>query len=156
MAARITVRDLGWNRIARDATRTPVVRAKVGIQSPEAEVNRGGITNAGLAAVHEFGSPARGIPERSFMRSTFDENQLVYQKEMDRIAGAMLEGAQLEGEMLLLGEQYRGDVIDKIHSNIPPPLADATVARKGGEATALIDTGQLLNSIRVVVEKGRR
>lgn len=151
----VKVKDRGWNAMARNVARSPKVSARVGIQGPEAEIDRGGgLTNAGLASIHEFGSPARNIPERSFMRSTFDEKQRVYQKELDRIAGAVLGGVRLEGEMLLLGEQYRADVIGRIHSNIPPPLQPATVDRKQGEATALIDTGQMINSIRAVVVKG--
>lgn len=149
--------DRGWRKIASKMARSTAVRAKVGVQAPEAEIDRGGgLTNAGLAAIHEFGSPPSSIPERSFLRSTFDEKQRGYQKELDRIARAGLDGAALEGEMTLLGEQYRADAIDKIRSGIPPPLAPATIARKGGEATPLIDTGQLVNSIRVVVEKGER
>lgn len=156
MAARVQIRDKGWDKIARNAKHPPV-RATVGIQGPEAAAERGsGLTNAGLAAIHEFGSPSRSIPERSFLRSTFDEKVKGYEKELDRIAGAQIDGAQLSGEMRLLGEQYRADVIDKIRSGIPPPLADATVARKGGETTPLIDTGQLLNSISVVVKEGER
>jgi len=156
MATKVRVVDRGWRKIADNMKRTPQVKAKVGIQGPEAETDRGGITNAGLASIHEFGSPARGIPERSFMRSTFDDKQKNYQKELDRIAGSALDGAELEGEMLLLGEQYRADVIDKIRSGIPPPLSEITIARKGGEATPLIDTGQLLGSISVVIDKGNR
>jgi len=156
MARDVRVVDRGWRKLVDNMKRTPQVKVRVGIQGPEAETDRGGITNAGLASVHEFGSPARGIPERSFMRSTFDEKQKGYQKELDRIAGASLDGAELEGEMLLLGEQYRSDVIDKIRSGIPPALSEITIARKGGEATPLIDTGQLLSSISVVVDKGKR
>jgi hypothetical protein len=154
---RVKVIDRGWNRLVKNLVRSPNVRSKVGVQGSEAEVARtGGLTNAGLAAVHEFGSPARGIPERSFLRSTFDEKQKGYQKELDRIAGMVLDGAALEGEMRLLGETYRSDIIGKIHSSIPPPLSPETIERKGGESTPLIDTGQLLNSISVVIEKGSR
>lgn len=32
-------------------------------------------SRAGIALVHEMGSPSRGIPERSFIRSTTNENK---------------------------------------------------------------------------------
>ena len=32
-------------------------------------------SRAEVAAVHEFGSPSKNIPERSFMRSAFNENK---------------------------------------------------------------------------------
>jgi hypothetical protein len=44
----------------------------------------------------------------------------------------------------------------RIAEGIPPPLAEATIARKGGgKTTPLINTGQLRNSIGYKVEGGR-
>lgn len=157
MKSKIHVKDTGWNRIKRGAVKLPPMRARVGIQGVEAEQERGpGLTNAGLAAVHEFGSPTQGIPERSFMRSAFDENTKRYQQELDALAKVALDGGNVEGDLLVLGETVRADMIEKIRSSIPPPLQEATVARKKGEETPLIDTGQLMGSIRAVVEKGKK
>jgi hypothetical protein len=155
MAAKVQIRDTGLRSFLRRARGFSGMKAMVGIQGPAATAARSdGLTNVELASIHEFGAPKAGVPQRSFLRSTFDENRRLYEKELERIAGASLSGAEIEGELRLLGEQYRSDVIDKIHSNIPPPLSDATIARKGGEATALINTRQMLGSISVVVRKG--
>ena len=146
--------DRGFKRIKRLLTkasrRGPAVG--VGAQAAEAKADHDGITNAELAAVHEFGKG--NAPERSFLRSTFDENLRDYDRELTAIAKRTYDGsASLEGDLLLLGESMRSDVIQKIRSSIPPPLKSATVARKKGETTPLIDTGQLLNAISVQVRK---
>lgn len=39
-------------------------------------------SRAQIAKYHEFGAPKAGIPERSFMRSAFDENQKKIKKIM--------------------------------------------------------------------------
>jgi len=157
MGARLRDHDRGWARIRKAFGKMATSRkgpvAQVGIQGDSSR-EEGGETNAMIAAVHEFGSPTRSIPQRSFLRSTFDEHQRAYQRELDGIARRALDGAKLTGELLLLGEQYRSDVLDKINEGIPPALQDATIERKKGETTPLIDTGQLRNAIRVVVVEG--
>jgi len=130
--------------------------ALVGVQGEKgAEARDEGLTNAGLATIHEFGASNNRPPERSFLRSTFDENQQDYQKELDQIGKDFFDGKlsppRVDGELLLLGEKYRGDIIEKIRSGIPPPLAESTIEEKGGEETPLIRTGQLWNSITAIV-----
>lgn len=138
--------------MTRNVLREPVVEARVGIQGAEAETEReGGVTNALIGATHEFGAPEVGVPERSHFRSTFDENQQRYQRQLDRAATEMLDGVPLRRAVRVLGEEYRADVIETIRSGIAPQLAPSTVAKKGGEATPLLDTMQYLNSIRAVV-----
>src|SRR5262245_44048037 len=106
MTTGVTDIDRGWRRLVSGLRKSRRVEARVGVQAPEAEADHGeGLTNADLAAIHEFGAPAAHIPERSFLRSTFDENQRAYQQEADRIAGAVLDGNAAEGEVLLLGER---------------------------------------------------
>jgi len=130
--------------------------ALVGIQGEKGAEDRGeGLTNAELATIHEFGAKNNRPPERSFLRSTFDENQQEYKKELDQIGKDFFDGklppARVDGELLLLGEEYRSDIIEKIRSGIPPPLAESTIEEKGGEETPLIRTGQLWNSITAIV-----
>lgn len=91
------------------------------------------------------------IPERSFLRSTFDSNLSKYKLKLDKIADRSLDGTSLRGELLLFGESVRSDVLKKIKSGVPPRLAAATVRAKKGEKTQLIATGQLFNSISSVV-----
>ncbi len=152
MAAKSREIDRGWLRIKRNLRRGPEPWAKVGVQGDKAqEAREDGITNVELASTHEYGSPDANVPQRSFIRSTFDEKVGGYKRELDRLGRVALEPAKLRGELRLLGEKYREDIIEKIRSSIPPPLSPLTIARKKGETTALIDTGQLLRSIDVAV-----
>ena len=48
---------------------------KVGVLSKDGSEDRGNITLAGIASVHEFGSADGRIPSRSWMRSTLEEKQ---------------------------------------------------------------------------------
>lgn len=121
------------------------------------------ITTVQLAAIHEFGTldryedkskanpddGKRGVPQRSFLRSNFDDNLSEYEKLIKRGAGKVIDG-DLDPEQLfgLIGAKVTGDTQDKISSNIPPPLTDAAIESKVKESTtALIDTGQLRQAI---------
>jgi hypothetical protein len=147
--------DRGWKKFKRMFRRTKGPAAHVGIQGRDAEApkKKGDVTNVLVASVHEFGSPKSGIPERSFLRSSFDENLRDYDRSMKKAAKRVMTSQQLRGEFRLIGEEYRADVIEKIKSNIPPPLAPETQERKARDGApdkqALVDTGQLLNSIDV-------
>jgi hypothetical protein len=130
-------------------------------------VSKGGARSVGddltlveLAAIHEFGSPAANIPERSFIRRTFYErvpNEL--RVVCGRIAKAITLGAMGARQgMNTLGAWAAAQVKNTItQTDIPPPLASETVNRKGS-SKPLVDTGQMLNAIswEVVDEQVRK
>lgn len=68
-------------------------RVLVGIFRASAEVgeNIKGEEAVNIAAVHEFGSPKRGIPKRSFIRSTFDEKKDEAEKLIESEVGKVLK-----------------------------------------------------------------
>lgn len=111
-------------------------------------------SNAQVAADNEFG--ATGVPERSFMRSTFDEQVNRWFTITKKYHSAVLAGKMDVYQALeKMGVIIKSDIQAKITSNIPPPNSPATIARKGSDRT-LIDTGQLLNSVtQKIVEDGR-
>jgi phage gpG-like protein len=153
MASGVKVIDKGWDKIKKQTTelqKSGGVAASVGIQGSDAGIAReGGLTNVEVGGFQEYGTSR--IPERSFLRSTFDDNQSKYSKGLEKVAKGIFEGGTVKGNLLLLGEQYKGDILKKIKAQIPPPLSEVTIERKRGEATPLIDTGQLWNSISVDV-----
>lgn len=110
-----------------------------------------GIRLSELAAIHEFGAPAANIPERSFLRSTLRDPEV---RNMLRQAGARYASqvrtkAVARREALgKLGAWMVSRVRQSILSGpgIPPPLAPATVVRKGS-SRPLVDTGQLISAI---------
>jgi hypothetical protein len=104
------------------------------------------------------------IPERSFIRSTFDQLRAEYEDRMRDFAGWIYDGkVTAERALGLMGQLVAKDIRQQIRSDIRPPLAAGTMRRKlkktrpgsTGNPVALIDTGQLLNSISyIVVLKG--
>jgi len=111
------------------------------------------LTNAELAAIHEFGAPRANIPERSFLRGTFDAKNREWQKFAEKLLKAIAAGRIDADQALgLLGERAVADVRKTIRNGIAPPLKAATVRRKGS-SKPLIDTGRLLQSISWSIER---
>lgn len=109
------------------------------------------LTIGEIAAIHEFGLGS--VPQRSFLAGWADENP-------DKIKNAILKGAQalVRGSIKdpiqflnAFGAWAVGQVQRRMAQNIPPPLAPATIKRKGS-SVALIDTGQLRSSISFRVD----
>lgn len=152
---RVKIIDHGWNKIKLMAAKLKKGQAiSVGVQGSEAEESRAdntAWTNVKNAAVHEWGRQDGSIKERSFLRSTFDENQKDYQRELDRIGKSAFKEGTVEGNLLLLGEKYKLDILNKMKSGIAPELADSTKARRIGGTTPLIDTKQLMMSLTAVI-----
>ena len=68
--------DRGWRRIKREMVKATISSSvKIGVQSDAGKHKEsdGKTDLVTVAAVNEFGAPKRGIPERSFIRSTADQ-----------------------------------------------------------------------------------
>ncbi len=149
----IRVIDRGWNAIARKLLALSDGRvASVGVQGEQALADHDGLTNAELAAIHEYGTQDGTIPERSFLRSTEADEEDWISGELAKIAKEkVFKGKDPEGSILLMGEGFKAKVIKKIKAGLEPPLADSTVAARGGSDTPLWDTGQLVNALSAEV-----
>lgn len=157
---RVIDRDRGWRATLRGildrAAGKDRLLVAVGIQGDEATADRGdGTTNVEIGTIHEFGAPKASIPMRSFIRAAVDPKASHYRKATRRIELEAFRGAPPEGALLQLGEEARTDIVDRIDSVIAPALKPATVERKQGEATPLIDSGDLKGSISVALRQGR-
>lgn len=97
-------------------------------------------------AVHmEFGT--KHVDERSFIRSSHDENKQELLSFTQDLVGKIYDGAMtVERALDLIGLKMVNNVKKKIRSKIPPPLATSTIERKKSDVP-LIDTGQLLNAV---------
>lgn len=158
MAGKSKVR-VNDNRLRRFTKRlkslTEGITVTVGVQGKEAtEDYEDGPSVAQVARVHEFGYPEGNIPQRSYMRATYDENREKYRRLIVKGSrDTMLGKMKSRQGMFIAGETYRKDIIKRIKSNIPPPLKQATIDRKGS-SVALIDTGMLVAAITTVVKVG--
>lgn len=155
MAVKVKDVDTGWKKAVAAMKDARGYCIKVGLQGEEAEADHGGVTVVELGTIHEYGAPQAGIPSRSFIRATFDEHRKELEQEVTEAVRKGTSGKEghLKGQLLIVGERMRSRVIAKIRAGIPPELKPATVARKGGETTPLIDTGVLIGSLSTVVDK---
>jgi hypothetical protein len=149
--------DRGWG-VLRKAART--VRdgdstVKVGVIGETGRKGAAGdaLNNVELATVHEFGTAT--VPERSFIRSTYeahrDEMVLLMARLVPALYAQKITVQQLLG---LVGAKFAAEIKNTIRASIPPPLSPVTIAEKGS-SLPLVDTGQLINSISWVVEKAK-
>lgn len=157
--SRVEDKDLGLNRIIRTLNKDlDGVVVKVGVQAKDKAVRRGkggSIRNtdqplAVIAAIHEFG--LGDMPQRSFLRSAYDENLPMIDKMIQRVANGALFGLGTNAALNQLGNVVQGMVQRKIVDGPFVPNSAATIKRKKS-SKPLIDTGHLRQSIRYVIER---
>lgn len=118
------------------------------------------ITLLEKAVIHEFGAPTQGIPERSFLRSTFSDEKDSAVKIIGIDANKyLLNGGDSNLPFVNAGRYLQGKIVDKItKGEIKPVLSDETKLARGRKkklgkrlpdesAIPLFDTGQLVNGI---------
>lgn len=157
--SRVEDKDLGLNRIIRTLNKDlDGVVVKVGVQAKDKAVRRGkggSIRNtdqplAVVAAIHEFG--LGDMPQRSFLRSAYDENLPMIDKMIQRVANGAVFGLGTNAALNQLGNVVQGMVQRKIVDGPFVPNSPATIKRKKS-SKPLIDTGHLRQSIRYVIER---
>lgn len=121
---------------------------------PQGKAEADGTPVAMIAAVHEFGSPEHGIPERSFLRAGTRANAPKYVR-LNKVNLVRILRGQLTAEEALsqLGEMAKGDVQQTIRSGDFAPLKQATIDRKGS-SQPLIDSGQMVQSVSYELGEG--
>jgi len=151
MKSRVKDVDKGWKRIKRDMRAAKRRAAKIGVQSSEG-MRDDGISMLTVAAANEFGTSDGHIPERSYIRASFDENSAKYFRGMKRLAQEIFAGQKtVDGALAIMGMQAQADIQKYMTDLQTPPNAPATIAAKGSD-NPLIDTGALRASIRYIVE----
>ena len=146
MASNVTDRDLGLKAFIRQLEVARTVEVAVGIHAGS---TAHGQQIAEYAACNEYGTDS--IPERSFMRSSFDENLIKIQNDMNQQAGLVIAGQSTVRRALgVIGMKHQDRVKRKIGSSIQPANHPETIKRKKSSRT-LIDTGAMLNSVHYVI-----
>jgi hypothetical protein len=158
MAAEIHDTDHGMARLIELAKFLARERlgVKAGILSDEAGIEEGlDASILDIAIFNEFGTVH--IPERPFLRSTFDAKREVFYRLafalMRKVTADKLDAVDM---LALVGERMVAEIKNTITrgAGVPPPNAPSTIERKGS-SRPLVDTGQLLNSITYeVVDTG--
>lgn len=185
--SRVIDKDRGWAAYFKSVSQMKSAYVKVGVLDEGKGGEKHGpddaLTVAQIAAIHEFGTEDGSIPERSFIRSTFDEQRERLTGVAKQLTTRIIAGqATTEQAMNILGSILAAEVKKKIAAGISPPNAESTArakAAKGrtgkffkkpaanlGDALAqvgalaavkpLIDTGRMMNSVTwLVVLDGR-
>ena len=144
-----------WDKMMRRLDKLGRLEITVGVHGKDAQRDDGE-SNVAVAATHEFGAPHRSppIPERSFLRSTFDSQREDILDDMATVADKALQGSSPIREARILGIETAERVRETIRQGISPALRPMTLERrkakgsKGENETPLIDTGQLIQSIQ--------
>lgn len=142
--------DHGWAALVRaiDVAKNGANHVKVGVMGDEMHEGEKA-TMVQVAAIQEFGAPEVPIPERSYVRSTFNENREKYLELLKRGVKALYKDKDpgtLNRALGLVGARMAADMKKKIRTGIDPPLKQGTIDKKGS-SKPLVDTGQLLSSI---------
>lgn len=102
-----------------------------------------------IALFHEVGTIT--IPQRSFIRAWVEANQPAIRDRLRAEMVRVFQGKSTRDQaMARFGAWAVGEVQKNIASNIPPPLAESTIAAKGSDVS-LIDSGALRSAITFVI-----
>ncbi|MDN7820710.1 hypothetical protein [Burkholderia vietnamiensis] len=117
------------------------------------------LSNAEIGYILEHGSPANNIPERPHLVPGVQDARPKFEPQLQKGVEAALDGdlEKVNRSLNRAGLAAQNSVRAKINSNIPPKLADSTLAarRRRGvtRENTLVDTGQYRNAITYVVRK---
>lgn len=87
------------------------------------------------------------IPERSFIRATFDEKSDEIGERAESAVTAIINGADVSKALARTGQYIEGEIKRKIGSGPFTPNSPATI-RKKKSSKPLIDTGHMRQSVR--------
>lgn len=162
------------NRAWKGAIRHPALarirnrdaHVKVGVLSNGAPTAPGKISVVDLAAIHEFGSPAAGIPERSFIRRTFHDRH----GDLVRVIGNLAKKVVAEEITMEIALNQLGAVgaawvkATIVEGRVEPKTTEATDVAKNRRAgkpdnaptTTLVDSGRMMNALSWAVQMERQ
>ena len=109
-----------------------------------------GTSIAQVAAINDFG--ASDIPERPFMRQSFENHEGELQAACDAAQRLVSSGGSAEQALQQIGVVAKGLVQDEIVNGGFAPNAESTIKKKGSEQP-LIDTGTMRQSVNFVVKR---
>lgn len=149
-----------WSKIFNDVKALEKAHVKVGIYGGGDNVGDG-LTLAGLAAVHEFGTEDGRIPERRWLRGGLEFEQAKTKRTMVQITKAVVENKITPEQALnIVGKALSTGIQRYIRSNkIQPPsqkIGAFKIENPDDKVTpvTLIDTGRFVNSITSEVDMG--
>ncbi len=149
--------DLGYDAILQEIEKLSKTTLLVGIQekaktqsqTKNGRTQKPGLSVAEYAAKNEFGT--NKIPQRSFMRTAFDENLATIERVAADQYGKIIDGSiKIEQGLGIIGQVVTALIQRKIQAIQFPPNSPATIAIKGS-SKPLIDFGQMVKSVTYAI-----
>jgi hypothetical protein len=148
--------DHGFNAIVKELRKLekkpyvkigyPEKKASTNAEKETSDDSESFVTVLDVALWHEFGT--NNMPERSFVRASFDQNQKKYEKLNRELLVKIYSGKMtVEKALDILGFTIENDIKAFIRSGEVNPESQRAI-NEGG--TTLDDTGQLINSITFI------
>lgn len=155
-ASKVVDKDYGWSDLMKTFEGLEgEISVVVGVPAT-ADEYKDGANQVLVASVNEFGSDDGRIPERSFLRSTVDENAQEYSALLAKLVGRVVDGKATPNQALdRLGLTVERDVKRKIVDLKEPPNAERTIEQKKS-SNPLIDTGQLRQSVTYEIRREKK
>lgn len=157
MSIKHTVKDRGYSKIFKTIKEinSNLPHVTIGVHEDSGKYDDKDVTVAEVAFWNEYGT--RIAPERSFIRSTVNENRAKYIKKTKELWNKVIKNEMtIEKALNQLGFMIAIDIQNKIKTLNSPPNAESTTYRKtfGRSETTnkylakpLIDSALLLRSI---------
>ncbi|OOF52560.1 hypothetical protein [Rodentibacter trehalosifermentans] len=145
----VKIKDLGLADEIKFAQELDGAQIKIGIQADEKGEYENGASVLDVAAWNEFGT--NKIPSRPFIRQCFSDNLPALEKGLRIVAVKVLNGEEPKIALSQLGQWYQDKQKECLLHFPWKPNAASTVKAKGS-SKPLVDTSQLVNSIRYKVE----
>ncbi len=147
----VKVIDRGWDGIIRDLREIGNSYAKVGLPADGKTSGRKSMPDLiEVGFAHEFGFTPKNIPERSFMRTSFDQKSEEIAAKQQIAVDKVREGfASPRVALTELADEGVEIIKDKIRTEDPswPKLKKQTTDKKGHDKM-LVETQQMLNSMQ--------
>ena len=158
MARRVVVdRDFGFDKTIKQLVDIKKKEVVIGFQESALTTSqtkgdrtqKAGVSVAEYAAYNEFGTEK--IPQRSFMRTAYDENIRSIETLINIQYGRVVDGSTtIDKALSLVGQAMQAYIQKKIRSITYPPNSPATIKIKGS-SKPLIDFGQMVNSVTYAI-----
>lgn len=159
-SSKIIDKDTGWSAFFSRVAKMKGAHAKVGILAEGAgaeEEDGSPLTVAQIAGILEFGTEPdengkQHIPERSFVRSTFDEKREEMMAMSAKLVVGIVAGTMdVDRALNILGAFLAAAIKNKVTiDGVPPPNAPSTIAKKGDDKP-LINTSRMINAVTWVL-----
>lgn len=152
--SKIIINDAKYKKIEKELLKFMKGWVLVGLFDGEEHQNSKA-TVAQIGFYHEFGVSKINLPERSWMRSWFDINRDKINKLILKMIN-MIKERKITAVNALnrIGEWAVGELKESILKLKSPALKISTIIKKGS-SNPLIDTGQMINSIRYEIGFGK-